>query len=198
MGNVDMDKKLLRKEMLKKRNSIAPPNLLSWSDTIVSFVVSGSKYIRATDVLLYSSYGSEVITTKLCEKALKDGKEVYYPRVEGEYMSFYKVTSPADLNTGFKGILEPYGCGGKFKAGHNTIVIVPGVVFGRDGYRVGYGKGYYDKFLGRNSDIYKIGICFEQQLIDRVPRDEYDVQMDEIITEKTILTRNGRGEARWI
>ena len=62
MGNVDMEKKLLRKEMLKKRDSIAPPNLLSWSDKIVSFVVSGSKYVRATDILLYSSYGSEVIT----------------------------------------------------------------------------------------------------------------------------------------
>lgn len=198
MGNVDMEKKLLRKEMLKKRDSIAPPNLLSWSDKIVSFVVSGSKYVRATDILLYSSYGSEVITKGLCEKALKDGKEVFYPKVEGDYMSFYRVTSPADLNTGYKGILEPYGFGCKFKTGHNTVMIVPGVAFGRDGYRVGYGKGYYDKFLGRNTDIYKIGICFDQQLVTCVPRDEYDIQMDEIITEKTILTRNGKGEARWV
>jgi len=198
MGNIEFEKKSIRREVLKKRDSIAPPDLLRNSETICSYIIAESKYVRATDVLLYSSYGSEVITTKLCDKALKDGKNVYFPKVEGDYISFYKVSSPSELNAGYMGILEPYGFNGKFSDGHNAIIVIPGSVFGRDGYRVGYGKGYYDRFLSRNLDIYKIGVCFDLQLLDRVPRDEHDIQMDEIITEKCILTRNGKGEARWV
>lgn len=198
MLSIDVVKRNLRSEMLKKRNSIAPPDLISKSDTIIKYVTAGSSYIRANDVLMYSNYGSEVITTMLFDKAISDGKDVYFPKVEGEYISFYQVNSLTDLNTGFKGILEPYGLGGKFQQKRNAIIIVPGVAFGRDGYRVGYGKGYYDRFLARYKDIYKVGVCFDIQLIDSVPRDEHDIQLDEIITERTILSRSGKGEARWI
>lgn len=198
MGAIDEEKKKIRSEILKKRNSISPPDLLKNSEIICNYIMAGSKFIRATDVLLYSNYGSEVITAKLCDKALKDGKNVYYPKVEGEYISFYKVSSPSELNSGFMGILEPYGFDGKFNKSRDAIIIVPGSAFGRDGYRIGYGKGYYDKFLCRNLDIYKIGVCFDLQLLDRVPKDEHDIQLDEIITEKCILTRSGKGEARWV
>lgn len=196
--SIEEQKKALRSEILKKRNSIAPPDLVAFSNRICSCVTTESKYVRCNDILLYSHFGSEVKTDYIFEHALKDGKNVYFPKVEGNIMNFYKVNSMDDLKTGFKGMLEPYNGLKHSNESSKAIIIVPGSVFGRDGYRIGYGRNFYDNFLSRFPDMYKIGICFSRQLVDTIPVDESDVQLDEIICEECILTRDGKGEARWI
>ena len=78
------------------------------------------------------------------------------------------------------------------------MIIVPGTVFGRDGYRIGYGKGFYDRYLADYPGLWKTGICFSTQIVKECPHDEYDIQMDEIVCENEVITLNGEGEARWI
>ena len=195
---VDEEKKLLRKKILKLRDSIPPGDRIEYSTKIAECIFCESKYVRANNVLIYNHFGSEVRCDYIFSKSLKDGKNVFFPKVEGEYMTFYKITSAEQLEAGYKGILEPFGNTGRFEQIGKSIIIVPGTVFGQDGYRIGYGKGYYDKFLASVPDIYKIGVCFSVQLVDKVPRDQYDVQMDEIICENRILSKDGKGEARWM
>ena len=195
---VDNVKKQFRTDVLKIRNSLTPGEILDNSERICKCICADSKYVKCRDILLYSSFGSEVKTSYLFERALADKKNVYFPKVTGTNMDFYKVTSINELNAGFKGILEPFTSNSAFNSGKNAIVIVPGTVFGKDGYRIGYGKGYYDRFLARFPDIYKIGICHSIQLVPNVPYDEFDVRMDEIICESYILNKDGNGEARWI
>lgn len=196
--SIEEQKKALRKEILKKRNSIAPPLLSEYSDTICKYIMAESKYIRCDDILLYSSFGSEVRTNLIINHALANGKNVFFPKVEGEIMNFYKITDVKELSGGFKGILEPFGNSSRFKDASKSVVIVPGSVFGKDGYRIGYGRGFYDKFLNRFPDIYKIGVCFSNQLVESVPVDDHDIQLDEIVCESFILNKEGKGEARWI
>lgn len=192
------DKVLLRKNTLKIRDSIAPPYIMEASELICKYVYLESRYIRCKDVLIYSSFGSEVNTRPLIDKAFKDGKCVYFPKVEGDIMNFYRVGSLEELNSGYKGIMEPFGIGGEFQRDSEAICVIPGVCFGKNGYRIGYGKGYYDRFLARYPGLYKIGLSFEKQMVDYVPYEETDIRLDEIICENYILTRDGKGDARWI
>ena len=102
-------------------------------------------------------------------------------------MEFYQVVSIKQLESGYKGIKEPvvnerylY----RFERSEDTLVIVPGVAFDANGYRVGYGKGFYDRFLKDKRQMTVIGLCFSGQLVEEIPHDEHDIKMDKIITEE--------------
>ncbi len=195
---IDQKKAELRKKYGKIRESVSPVERIEFSKRISECIFAESKYVRAENVLIYNDYGSEVKTNLIFEKAIKDGKNVFYPKVEGYYMSFYKITDQEQLSGGYKGILEPFGNTRKYESVNHTIIIVPGTVFGKDGYRIGYGKGYYDRFLATFPSMYKIGICYDIQMCDTLPYDDYDIKMDEIISEKNIISLNGEKEARWV
>lgn len=116
-------------------------------------------------------------------------------------MEFYKISGPEDLEEGFKGILEPK-TSIKYDAEDaaqdnvaecaqletlekkNTIIIVPGCAFDREGHRMGYGGGFYDRYLANHPELKKVGICFEQQICENVPCDAYDVRMDLVICQE--------------
>lgn len=192
----------LRKQILKIRNTLPPPKMFQDSQMICRYITSSSRFYRAKDILLYCNYGSEVRTDIIFEAAKAAGKNTYYPKVEGDNMIFYRIDSLKDLSGGYHGIREPFKMDVSFRHPKSSygsaIIIVPGTVFGRDGFRIGYGKGFYDRFLAFYPDLWKIGICYSSQIVKNCPHDEFDVKMDEIICEKEILTFNGTGEARWI
>lgn len=193
-------KKILRREFIKKRDSIYPATSNEYSEIICETIISGKHFTNAKNVLLYASYGSEVKTDPLLNKALLLKKNVYFPKVCGDDMDFYKINSKNDLRDGFKGILEPYGASPSYSSGNSrdTIIIVPGSVFGRTGYRIGYGRGFYDRYFNRFKDMYKIGICFDIQLLNEVPFEEHDIMLDAIVTENEVLFRGDEGESQWI
>ena len=199
-NNIELDKRELRKNILKKRNAIYPADLMKKSELISRCIEMESRFLRAKNVLLYYSFGSEVKTDYLLKKSLEMGKRVYYPKVTGDDMDFYRVYSAGEFTSGFKGIMEPNEAGELFglDSMDKSIIIVPGTVFGRNGYRIGYGRGFYDRYLRRYKDIYKVGVCFSCQLIDNCPYDNLDVRLDEIVTDSEILTADEKGEVRWI
>lgn len=192
------EKKRLRQEILEIRNSMPLLMRRQKSDKILQTVYDIGTYKDAEVILTYVDYQSEVMTSPLLEKALFEGKKVYCPKVSGNDMDFYRIRSLDDLKEGYKGIREPDE--GELFVGmprnsqyKNPLVIMPGVVFDMDCHRIGYGKGFYDRFLTRMSengtDFYKIGLAYECQLVDKVPYETHDIGINAIVTENDIYGR---------
>lgn len=179
-------KKHMRKEFLEKRNRLDYSLWESLSIKIQEIFLGSHLYQESNNIMLYSAFRNEVATGVVLKKALADGKVVLFPRVEErEEMTARKISSPKDLVVGSYGILEP-----SLDCEISTdvdLLLVPGVAFDRLGYRLGYGVGYYDRFLKKSIVKYRVGLAFEFQVIARLPRDNYDERLDYLVTEKGIL-----------
>lgn len=183
VGGVKKEKAALRRELLARRDAL--PGRAEKSRAIQSRVLALPEYQRARRVLLYLSKGSEVDTWPLLDRALAQGKEVYAPRClerPGE-MAFYRVSSREDLQAGAFGLLEPIpGRCPPLERGQGDLCLVPGLAFDREGYRLGYGKGYYDCFLAAQP-VRTVGLCFEALAFERLPRDGFDRPVCRLVTE---------------
>lgn len=137
--------------------------------------------------MLYYPHKNEVDTTGIIRRLFEKGKTVLLPKVEGKHIVPVKVENLNRLNTGYAGIKEPSG---KPFEGKIDIIVVPAVAFDIRGYRLGYGKGFYDRFLERKEDTLKIGLAYDFQILDQIPVHQHDVPVDIIITPtKTIKTK---------
>ena len=173
----------LRKEMAEKRNSLAATEIIEKSEEIRQRLFNLEEFKSAKCIAFYLSKGSEVNTSEMIREALSIGKEVLVP-VTNEEIELMKFTSFGDLAPAKFGIPEPKT---KIKPEKEPdAIIVPGLAFDLDLHRLGYGKGYYDKLL-KNSSAKRIGICFDVQIVEKIPRHEHDQKLDMIITEKKIL-----------
>jgi 5-formyltetrahydrofolate cyclo-ligase len=179
-------KKELRRRMNDLRDSISKAEREHASEKAAAKVVLSKDFIECSDILLFSSYRSEISTEPLIREALKAGKNIYLPKVCDDEIKFYRYVSDDRLNEGYKGIPEPTGETEEYVPSpeKSGLVICPGLAFGRDGSRMGYGKGYYDRFLKKASGLKKTGICFDIQLLDTVPHSDKDMLMDVVISEK--------------
>lgn len=141
--------------------------------------------------LCYASYGSEIDTWELLEEALGRGKKVYLPRVLQESgnseMRFYRIRSTGELQAGYRGIPEPSGEGEEYLCGQGreerTLMLMPGVAFDRYRNRLGYGKGFYDRFLGDKPLLAQrtIGVGFACQMVAELPTSPLDVRPCQVI-----------------
>lgn len=193
--DIQCEKNILRKDILKRRNNISNSDRESRSRKILNRLISLAEIKIAKNVCVYVSKGSEADTICLIEKLISMGKSVYAPKseIKSNSMTFYKINSLSELSIGAFSVLEPnakceeYICSDKC-----DICIVPAISFDIQGFRLGYGKGYYDRFLVQFKGI-KIGICFEEFITEMLPRLDTDIAVDMIITEnKNILCKGGR------
>lgn len=181
------DKAAFRKRLKEKRGSLDRREFLSHS--ISNRLLLNKQFLNAENIFIYISAGSEVQVWGILDYCFKSGKNLFAPRCHEDKkrndMSFYKISSLEDLSTGSYGISEPKAyCKEMCEADTlSCICIVPGLSFDEKGTRLGYGKGYYDKFLKANSKIYSIGLCYEEMLETELPKDAHDMAVDEIITE---------------
>jgi len=176
-----MDKKELRKFFRLKRNGITERDKKNLK--ITERVLADSHIRNAGTILVYVSYGSETDTHFIIKKLLADGRKTAVPRcLENGIMDFIYIESFDDLSAGNFGILEPSG-NKKAVITENTVCIVPALSFARDGTRLGYGGGYYDRFL-ETENIYTIGICFDEMISDELPSEIHDIKIKTIITEE--------------
>ena len=183
----------IRKQILEVRNNLSEEEVKAKSDAIVQKVVKTPEYIEADNILLYADYSHEVMTRGIFEDAILHKKKVYFPKTDSltATMEFYQTVSVKQLQKGYKGILEPkedikYRY--IYNTNQDTLVIVPGVAFDTQGYRVGYGKGYYDKYLANKRQISMIALSYACQIVDEIPYDSYDIKMDKIVTEEIIYS----------
>lgn len=145
----------------------------------------------ARTVYLYAGYGSEVSTENLCRKLLAAGKRVAMPRVmEDEiHMEFYEISGYNKLTKGYRGILEPEMDCPLAKA--PDILVMPGAAFDRKCGRIGYGKGFYDRYLAHIPHVFTAAFAFECQIVGEIPTEPHDYRPDIVITEKKIWGQHG-------
>jgi 5-formyltetrahydrofolate cyclo-ligase len=168
--------------MLERRNVLDSGEIARLSKRVQEFVINSKEFKSAKVIGAYYAFGSEVKTDLIIEKAKALGKKVALPSVEGESLAFYELSSGKYLVKGRFGIMEPLPYGPVDKM---DLLVVPGIAFDKKGYRLGYGKGYYDKFLAKK-DLFSIGLAYSFQLIESLPKGEYDKRLDAVATEAGI------------
>ncbi|WP_370642604.1 5-formyltetrahydrofolate cyclo-ligase [Tepidanaerobacter sp. GT38] len=180
-------KEISEKKIIEQRLSLLQKEVEQKSDTIMSTLFSTDYYKKAKVVMFYVDMRNEVMTKKAIIKALSEGKRVVVPRVKKGYgLLAIEIKSLDELKTGTFGVLEPPERE-EVILEEIDLVVVPGVVFDKKGYRIGYGGGYYDRFLPKlRKDAKKIAVAFEMQMVDFIPAESHDIKMDAIITEKRL------------
>ncbi len=181
------EKQRLRREYLQKRKSLQ--NRLERDQKIFTQITYSDWYMQTKQINTYVSYRAEVDTKALIQQAWSDEKIVAVPRVSGEEMDFYEIHSMEDLESGIKGILEPNNDCRKALQ-DSAVIFVPGAVFDKEGYRIGYGGGFYDRYLEKYPNHLLVGLAYECQLIDHIPREPWDKKIDYIVTEEGIYEFN--------
>ncbi len=175
----------VRQRMLEKRNGLDAQEIARRSKCIQEFLINSKEFQSANVVGAYHAFGSEVKTDLVIEHAKALGKNVALPSVEGEDLTFYELSSGKYLVKGRFGIMEPLPYG---PIDRIDLLVVPGIAFDKQGYRLGYGKGYYDKFLAKKKVLFSIGLAYSFQLLDNglLPSGEHDKRLDAIATEDGI------------
>ncbi len=179
----------IRKDYLEKRNKLKEDEILNLSNIICEKILNTNSYEQADSIFTYINMGSEVQTINIINKSINDKKIIAVPLIIGKHnMVFIKINSFDGLVKNKLGIYEPVFDKNKIvDSNDKSLIIVPGVVFAENGYRIGYGGGYYDKYLSENVYMKAIGAAYNIQIAKSVPIDDYDIRLDCIVTEKEIF-----------
>lgn len=178
-------KREIREYINKKRLLLKKEEKENFDRVIFNKVINSKEYMDSKHIFTYVSFNSEVDTYKIIEYALEDNKSVYVPKVisKEEGMKAVQIKSVNELKKGMYGILEPVSF--KFSVDEQVmdLVVVPGIAFDISGGRVGYGGGFYDRFLKKlNSNAVKLALAYDFQVMDKVPTEIHDVFVDRIFT----------------
>lgn len=175
------DKIALRKVLLEKRDVTSFDLIKISSKRIHEKLKRMEVYKEADSIACYYSIGSEVMTQEIIQELLDNGKTVSLPRVSNDELNFHKVMDLKDLENGNFDIMEPREDAPvveKF-----DVVLVPTVGISKDGVRIGYGHGFYDRFLSK-IDATKISLTYSKQIVKSIQADENDIRMNWIVTEE--------------
>lgn len=190
-------KQQIRAELKEKRASLPREQREEYSRKICENLRAFVKTEKPKVIYFYYPLGSEVNLLPLAEELLKEeyfaeaaaleGRVIAFPRTCGDTMEFYPVTSLSDFVEGRFHIMEPVGELPLTEP--EPLVVVPGLGFDRQGNRMGYGKGFYDRYFARFPSCRKIGAAFEAQIVEEIPAQAHDIIMDFVVTEKGVLNR---------
>ncbi|MBQ5399596.1 MAG: 5-formyltetrahydrofolate cyclo-ligase [Ruminococcus sp.] len=187
-GQLRFESKKLRTEMSKSQKALLDKRL---TERFLSF----EGYKNAGTVFAFVSLSIEVDTEEIIRDALVSGKRLAVPRcnVNDGTMTFYYIKSRGDLKKGYFGLLEPdeKKCERALKRDCD-LIIVPGLVFDKSGHRIGFGKGYYDRYL-RNFEGVSAGVCYSFCVKQRLPKEKFDLPVKYLITDNYIETCSGKG-----
>ena len=183
-----MDKKELRKILREKRRNISKTQKAIYDKTISEKIINTDYFKKAEQVLIFASTDEEFDTRYIIERCRLEHKRVFYPRCldKNGNMEFFKVDSVGDLEIGIMGLLEPKKTCKPYKPKENDIAIVPALSADKKHYRIGYGGGYYDRFLKKFNGV-SICPCYSELYSESLPADEYDIKVSIIATEKEVL-----------
>lgn len=184
-----MDKKEVRQLIKNYRQNLSDEDVRLKSRLIIDRLKKSDIYENTENVFLYISYNKEVDTYMLLSQCLTDGKKVYAPRVLSKTdMEFYRISDEHDLVSGYMGIMEPSDSCEKAKI-RDGLFIMPGLAFDYDFHRIGYGGGFYDRYLSADNTFVKAALAFDFQLLESIPYEEHDLKPDYIITQTHTLRR---------
>lgn len=177
-------KKVIRNRYLEKRRQLMQELWERNSHRIFLRLKEHPLFLQSEYIYSYVDYQKEVDTHELIAYALEIGKKVAVPKIMGNHMEFYYLSSLDSLKPGFHGIPEPDGAG--LATESKALMIMPGVAFDPACNRIGYGKGYYDRYLHAHPEHPTIALAFELQITELIEADFHDIQPNLIITEERI------------
>ena len=182
-------KSQIRKDCLEKRLSVPDSEINAMSEKICEKITSSFSFGFSDNILLFSAVRNEPELSAVFENAVKNGKKVYFPKTYGKgKMEFFRVSGLSELEKGRYSVPEPCENAEKYteETQGRTLCLVPGAVFDKRGYRIGYGGGYYDRFIKKDETIYA-GVTFDELFLDEVVFDKrHDKKVDMIFTEKRV------------
>ncbi len=182
-----MDKAAVRRSMLERRTALASEEADRLSRAIRKKVEMRPEYMEARRVAFYHPWKGEVDILPLASQAWREGKDVLFPKVQGDCLVFCPAEELAELKPGFKGIPEPDNL--PIPLEDIELFIVPGTAFDLEGYRLGMGRGFYDRTLSMlRKHQMSLGVAYDFQVIEELPREWWDRRVDLLITEKLVLT----------
>lgn len=173
--------------MLARRQAISQEDKRQFEASIIHHIVSMPFFQQADVIALYVPVRGEVDLLSLWHSS---NKVVLFPKVCGDELAFYPAVCMDDFEKGCFGILEP-SCADAFEVGKIDMIIVPGLVFDRGGYRLGYGKGYYDRLMKDHPGIRTLGVCFDEFYIERLPVDPWDANVELVVTQTGVFRSEG-------
>lgn len=211
---LNREKKILRAQILEDRNALSSEQKRLWNSRISEHLIKYDAEDPCAVYLCYANYKSEVSTKEFICRCLDKGKTVFVPKVlnaqnKQTEMEFYQITAWEELKEGYQGIPEPEALPerafsewlAKRKTEKIRIrMLLPGAVFDKKGNRIGYGGGFYDRWIAKWNDssvcfevkLAKIGLAYGMQIVEEIPAERFDQKVDDVITEdgKICVTGN--------
>jgi 5-formyltetrahydrofolate cyclo-ligase len=186
-----MTKTEIRRSMKEQRGQLSDEERRFLNEKIRERFLTTEEYRMCGNLFCYISFGSEVNTISIIQQALEEEKQVYVPKVEAQGMEFYRIEDLNRLQPSSFGVPEPssedtrrYPMDTTDTATELRLMLLPGLAFDPLGNRIGYGAGYYDRYLCRypQKHFYKIAACYDFQLMEHITTEEYDIRADAILT----------------
>lgn len=172
-----MDKKTLRREIREKKRAMTEEQITAASERLGELFRVCPQYQNAKTIYGYLPYNQEVRTVPMLEQAMRDGKRVAVPKCYGDEMRFLYMDDLSKVEKGYAGIPEPIA-DEPVADDPTALVLMPGLAFTKDGKRMGYGGGFYDKFLASEPNHPTVALCYDFQMVEDLPTEDYDIPVD--------------------
>lgn len=175
-----MDKRALRAQIRQHKQAMTEQQITEKSEKLAALLAQSPLYAAAKTLYGYLPYNQEVRTVPMLEQALRDGKRVAVPKVYGEEMRFIYLEDLSQVEKGYAGIPEPVA-DGPVADDKQALVLMPGLAFDKKGNRMGYGGGFYDKFLQQEPTHPTVALCYDFQMVEAIPTQPHDVPVDLVL-----------------
>lgn len=175
-----MNKQELRRSIRDRKRQMTEEEIVSRSQQLGQLFLKSAAYQNASTIYGYLPYNQEVRTVPMLEQALRDGKTVAVPKVFGEEMRFILMEDLSLVEKGYAGIPEPIADGPVASDPH-ALVLMPGLAFDPQGHRIGYGGGFYDRFLAAEPEHPTLALCYEFQMLPHLETEAFDIPVDTVL-----------------
>lgn len=175
-----MDKTELRREIRARKRAMTEEEIETRSAKLAQLFFASEAYQKAKTIYGYLPYNQEVRTVPMLERALKDGKKVAVPKVYGDEMKFLYLDDLNAVAKGYAGIPEPIA-DEPVAQDETALVLMPGLAFDPQGHRIGYGGGFYDKFLAAEPHHPTLALCYEFQMLPKLDVEDHDIPVDTVL-----------------
>lgn len=175
-----MDKTALRAEIRARKRAMTSEEIERRSERLAGLFAASEAYRNATTIYGYMPYNQEVRTVPMLERALCDGKRVAVPKCYGDEMRFIYMEDLSRVEKGYAGIPEPIE-DEPVADDETALVLMPGLAFDAQGHRIGYGGGFYDKFLAREPNHPTIALCYDFQMRPKLETEQFDIPVDTVL-----------------
>lgn len=175
-----MNKQELRRFIREKKRAMTEEEIIFRSTRLGELFAQSALYRDAKTIYGYLPYNQEVRTIPMLERALQDGKQIAVPKVYGDEMRFIYLTDLTRVEKGYAGIPEPVA-DEPVAQDKTALVLMPGLAFDPEGHRIGYGGGFYDRFLANEPDHPTLALCYDFQMMEKLDTEKFDIPVDLVI-----------------